>query len=803
MSELAAPDGGRLEMTHARLRDLLFWALVGLIAVGFVGWQWSPAHQFAWKFDEGANVIKARLLLTRHAMYSEIWSDQPPLFTVLLAGAFAIFGQSVLVGRTLVLAFSGLALLAIACIGRNLAGRRAGLAAALLLALLPHFHQLSKAILIGLPAISVGLVAMAAGFAFHSTGKRRWVALSGALFGLSLLIKPLTAPLYLPLSALVLVGSDERRATLKRRIRLWAAFTAVAAATLLLGLALFSPLAFARQVVGTFVQARGAHGLPLGKNVAMLRDYLFADKWGLCYAGLLFLGLMGLLSLGLQRRWSHLVSLTLWLVGALAALLLHSPLRRHELFLVVPALLALGGLCVEQAVSGLRTFRLASAAKRSLTVAACIGVILAAINQVSLVRADLAMRGDALVERDESPTHREALRFLRLHTPPDSVIITDDPMLAFKSGRLVPPALAVPSFRRIEAGELSSASLIDLTEEVRPSAVLFWERRLSRATEYFDWVSANYGVIRAYPYKNEMRLIYVPCDLDAIAFPQSAVTREGIAFLGSSVPHLGVDPGDSLQMVLYFRAAHAIDQNYTLFVQLLDAQGNCWGQVDQQPFDGLYPTNKWLPGETVMQEITLLVRADAPPGEKMLAVGFYDAHVRRLPLYDTEGHPLSGGQVILSPRPVVRWQGQFDLPTPLHQQEATLGTCARFLGYDLGDEPVRPGETISLTLYWQCLNEMHTSYTVFTHLLGEQGDLVAQRDQVPGDGAFPTTGWRPGEVIADQYVLDVPLDAPSGNYTFSIGMYDLATGMRLAAVDVDGTPLVDNSVSIGQVIVHE
>ncbi|GAF96829.1 unnamed protein product, partial [marine sediment metagenome] len=276
---------------------------------------------------------------------------------------------------------------------------------------------------------------------------------------------------------------------------------------LLLALVLFSPRAFARQVVGTFVEAREDHGLSLDENLADVAAYLFKDKWGLSYAGLLCMAALGALSLGIQRRWSHLVPLVLWLGGALAALLFHWPLRRHQLFLPMPALVALGGLCVWRAMSGLRTYRLASAAERSLTVAASVAMVLAAMNLVPIVRAHLAQRADSLAKRKEAPTHAVALQFLESHTPADSVIITDDPMLAFKSGRLIPPALAVPSFRRVEAGELPSSLLIDLTEKVRPSAVLFWERRLSRATEYFDWVSANYCAIRGYPRKEWMRLI--------------------------------------------------------------------------------------------------------------------------------------------------------------------------------------------------------------------------------------------------------------------------------------------------------
>src|SRR5512142_1688130 len=46
--------------------------------------------------DEGVNLIKALLVGRGHALYSEIWDDQPPLLTAALAGWFHQFGNSVL-----------------------------------------------------------------------------------------------------------------------------------------------------------------------------------------------------------------------------------------------------------------------------------------------------------------------------------------------------------------------------------------------------------------------------------------------------------------------------------------------------------------------------------------------------------------------------------------------------------------------------------------------------------------------------------------------------------------------------------
>jgi hypothetical protein len=62
-------------------------------------------ERFETDLDEGVEVMKGLLLARGYPMYTQIWSDQPPLLTYLLAGAFRIFGFEVDVGRILVLFF--------------------------------------------------------------------------------------------------------------------------------------------------------------------------------------------------------------------------------------------------------------------------------------------------------------------------------------------------------------------------------------------------------------------------------------------------------------------------------------------------------------------------------------------------------------------------------------------------------------------------------------------------------------------------------------------------------------------------
>jgi hypothetical protein len=133
-----------------------------------------------------------------------------------------------------------------------------------------------------------------------------------------------------------------------------------------------------------------------------------------------------------------------------------------------------------------------------------------------------------------------------------------------------------------------------------------------------------------------------------------------------------------------------------------------------------------------------------------------------------------------------------DRMTPVN---ANLGDKVELAGYKLttdtaspqsGILTTAPNTALRLTLYWRVLAPMETSYTVFTHLLDANGQLWAQKDNLPVRGSYPTTEWRVGETIVDKYGIVVPPDAPAGQYELEVGLYDATTGQRLPLLDKTG-----------------
>jgi hypothetical protein len=144
----------------------------------------------------------------------------------------------------------------------------------------------------------------------------------------------------------------------------------------------------------------------------------------------------------------------------------------------------------------------------------------------------------------------------------------------------------------------------------------------------------------------------------------------------------------------------------------------------------------------------------------------------------------------------------FELPTPEYPLVADFGSSMRLLGFDLKQVNPKPGGQIEVVLYWQALTTIGEDYKVFVHVYHPTDDWICgQHDSPPGDGAFPTSSWLPGEVVTDAHLVAIEPDAAVGASKVGIGLYIPSTGERLP-VQVDGHPQPDDALIITQVEVR-
>lgn len=130
--------------------------------------------------------------------------------------------------------------------------------------------------------------------------------------------------------------------------------------------------------------------------------------------------------------------------------------------------------------------------------------------------------------------------------------------------------------------------------------------------------------------------------------PVQASLGEAIDLLGYSLSRPFEAPGGSFIVKLYWQASQPIENNYTAFVQLLDAQNQVVSQWDTQPLAGLYPTVRWTPGQVISTEFPLVVDNDLTGKGYRLVTGMYDFTTgQRLPAVDAGGQPLPEGMIVL------------------------------------------------------------------------------------------------------------------------------------------------------------
>jgi hypothetical protein len=280
-----------------------------------------------------------------------------------------------------------------------------------------------------------------------------------------------------------------------------------------------------------------------------------------------------------------------------------------------------------------------------------------------------------------------------------------------------------------------------------------------------------------------------------------------LALAGADLDRAEATPGDPMLVTLFWHAPTqewpaqpAARPDLQTRLALACQEGACQGADaddgpaatwDLPPVRADWPTPRWQPGDLWRGQHLFRL-----PGR--LDSGRY---TWQLHLYES-----GGGSAALEPAPATAsvTLGELWLDAPARRWQAPalqitsgaqLGGRATLLGANLQPAEalaggMTPPATLTTTLAWQAETEMNTSYRVFLHLLGPQGELLTQSDGEPSNWTRPTVGWAPGEVVLDRRILEIPASTPPGSYTLVAGLYDPATRQRLPRPNgTDAVPL--------------
>lgn len=244
-----------------------------------------------------------------------------------------------------------------------------------------------------------------------------------------------------------------------------------------------------------------------------------------------------------------------------------------------------------------------------------------------------------------------------------------------------------------------------------------------------------------------------------------ATFANGIELIGADFPHgAAVNGAEALPVTLYWRANTKIADFYTLFLHLTDSTGAPLYHFDGVPYRTQHPTPQWVPGEVFADSHVLHPVRRASDDLAVLTVGFYrhDQPDERVFIVDDQGAPVADVITLAQVRVNVEQPACPENLTPLAMWENGIQIAAL-------DVAEQDGSQRLVRTMWTTDRTIHTDYTVFVQALDADGQVVAQIDRKPQQGAYPTSTWRPGDCVEDSYQFD---EVPDTARRFILGLYD-------------------------------
>ncbi|MBX3066811.1 MAG: glycosyltransferase family 39 protein [Anaerolineae bacterium] len=219
-------------------------------------------------------------------------------------------------------------------------------------------------------------------------------------------------------------------------------------------------------------------------------------------------------------------------------------------------------------------------------------------------------------------------------------------------------------------------------------------------------------------------------------------------------------------------------KSWSLFVHLVNATDVIIAQRDVLLGQGQVATSlQYVPvGSSTTSwrnQLAVFIPETALAPQRLdIEIGFYDSESgEKMRIDDNEATSVKVGVVTIMPRP-----SDLGVPNPT---SVNFGDEAELVGYDVSSLLMRPGNSVTVTLYWRAKRQMTTDYRVFVQILEPNTtNVFASHDAMPAEWSKPTSTWQVGEIIEDKHTFTIPENAPPGTWQIAVGMYQLVEGTR-------------------------
>ncbi len=475
-------------------RPLAWAAVAACVAALYLGWQvWQileTPYPAAYDYDEGVYAETALVWAHGSPLYRTVFLSQPPAYIAALRLAYGAAGPTIATARATAVLASGLWLAALFSLAAAAGRPRAGVFAVCAAAGNGAFSLAAHTVQTDAPSAALAAAAVAFTFAGRRGRLGYWAA-AGVVWGLAILTKLSalieTVPLVLLATSWSVAdrpGADASPAASAARLMETrhghparrrptealpplGALGAGAAAAIAAFLPVLWTRAFPAQVIQYHMAAARAYGSDPAANLTAAAGFLW-HAWPLTGAAILGVWAGARPSRPSPPRSGAMTTVLIllaWLFAAAGALAGLRPLWPHHLILLISPLAVLAGIGVDGAMLGIE--------RRGRSAAAAVAVT-AAVATATYVGIATGSR------LPTSPALRAASEAVAASVPRQEAVVTDDPLVPFLAGRLVPAAVIDTSLVRVASGNLTESSIVAALERSDVRAVVIWRGTFER-----------------------------------------------------------------------------------------------------------------------------------------------------------------------------------------------------------------------------------------------------------------------------------------------------------------------------------
>ena len=425
--------------------------------------------------DEGLNLIKSLLVLKGHKLYSEIWSDQPPVFTYIVSYFINLFGFDEGLLRILINIFSLIIVLGVGEIVSDIISKYhqrddykvrliSYLFAFIFVPLINNYLKFSNAIMIGIPCLSFGVL----GAVFFQKRKlnKIYYFLSAFFLSLSVFTKFFGILIAFGLAFAEIIESllSKRFSEVMKELLI---FAAICAGISLVVLSILTPELFENfysNLLSGHLKHSKTSFFSTGDKLIRRLDNI---KTILRSTTLLFV-----VGLFFNRLRLYILPLSLLLFNFIV-FANHKPIWEHHYYFIYFPFAILAAVVFSSFALSFNSLEKIKRDKKEM-VAFCIFILSLSF---LLWKAPGAIKGQYKKLVKNSTKMNPVVVELIKNNSTNEYVFTDMPLYAIAAGKLVPPEIAVLSWKRVSSmGNKKVAKLYMELSEKYPGSLFYFHR---------------------------------------------------------------------------------------------------------------------------------------------------------------------------------------------------------------------------------------------------------------------------------------------------------------------------------------